>query len=54
MSKHPQYDRARRALDDVFGDTTVSLETTREALVELASDIDGFLMNLDEDEDAPE
>ena len=52
MANHPKYEAAREALSDVHGDTTVDRETTRDALQELAADIDGMLEALNEDERA--
>ncbi len=43
---------ARRAIDDLFGDTSVSQEATLEAMQELQADIDGKIYALKGDIDA--
>lgn len=52
MSDHPLYERAREAISAVHGDTSVGRDKTREALEELASDIECALMALDEEDAA--
>ena len=48
MNPHPKYEAARAAIEAVHGDTSVSPEVTRDALMELSSDIDGFVMAINE------
>lgn len=43
MSNHPLYKRAEKAVEEMFSDTSVSKATTKEALEELASQIDLWL-----------
>ena len=49
--KHPKYEETERAITDLIGDTSVSPETTRDALEELASLIEGQLAALNEEID---
>lgn len=44
-------EKAKRAIDEVFSDTSVSKDMTREAMGELLEDIEGKLESMGEDEE---
>jgi len=52
MTLEEKLDAAKKAAETLFGDLTYSKEETKDALEELASDIEGYLMALDEELEA--